>query len=112
MTEKRIEPRLLCSELVELAQPNSRRGRQLEVANLEDISRSGACVQTDLPLIRHLPVVIQYADGELPGVVRHSYFRDGAYFSGIEFSSGCKWAVECFEPEYLLDPSQVTVRCS
>ena len=103
--EQRAEPRLLCATLVEMTRRDRSRRQARQVVHLEDISTSGACVSSERPLPNRTPVVIRYADGELPGVVRHTRYQDGSYFAGIRFSFGCKWTPECFAPEHLLDPS-------
>jgi hypothetical protein len=103
MTEQRHSIRLLCAALIRLQiHP---RWVGAEIVNLEDISRGGACVQTEHPLAPNTPVVLHYRDGELPGLVRHCAGSDRQYFSGIEFTYGCEWAPECFEPEHLLNPT-------
>lgn len=106
MTEQRQYTRLLCAGLVGL---QIHEPRAAELVNLEDISRTGACVQTEHPLAPNTPVVLHYRDGELPGLVRHCSGSDSQYFSGIEFAWGCEWAPEFFEPEHLLNPAVLRV---
>lgn len=108
MSEKRTEPRLLCSSLVELMRRDRSRQQARHVVNLENISRSGACIASDGPLPLHTPVLLDYMDGQLPGAVRYSHYWHGSYFIGIRFSFGCKWASECFEPKHLTDLQQFT----
>ena len=103
MTEQRQHIRLLCAALVRLQIHHQR--LRAEIVNLEDISRTGACIQTEHPLQPNTPVVLHYRDGELPGTVRYCSNNETQYFSGIEFSYGCEWAPEFFEPEHLLNPT-------
>src|SRR5690348_15455415 len=49
MDERRIEPRMLCAELVELRWRDKHGFERRDMANLEDISLSGACLQTEKP---------------------------------------------------------------
>jgi hypothetical protein len=107
MSEKRTEPRLLCASLVELTRRDQTRRQSRQIVNLEDISLSGACIASDHPLPLHTPVVLDYINGQLPGVVRYSQYQDGTYFMGIRFSFGCKWADDCFQPEHLLDVQEI-----
>lgn len=103
MNEKRIEPRLLCSSLVKLTCRDDCREQEGQIVNLEDISPSGACISSDTSIPLHAPVLIEYAGGQLPGIVRYSMYYSGRYSIGIEFSFGCKWAAEFFQPEHLTD---------
>ena len=107
MNEKRIEPRLLCSSFVELTRRDRSRRQARHIVNLENISRSGACIAADQPFPLHTPVLLDYIDGQLPGAVRYSQYWNGSYLIGIRFSFGCKWAVECFEPKHLTDLQQL-----
>jgi hypothetical protein len=103
MEDRRIEPRLMCAELVELEWRDKSGRQRSEMANLEDLSVFGACIQCENLVKRGTPVVIRYGNGELPGVVRYCFYRDEGYFLGIEFSEGCKWSSEHFQPKHLLD---------
>lgn len=107
MNDKRSEPRLLCSSLVKLTCHDGWRGQEEQIVNLEDISPSGACISSNRSIPLHAPVLIEYAEGQLPGIVRHSMHYSGRYLIGIEFSFGCKWAAECFQPEHLTDLQQL-----
>jgi hypothetical protein len=110
MSEKRTEPRLLCSSLVELTRRDRSRRQARHVVNLENISRSGACIAADQPLPLGTPILLDYADGQLPGAVRYSQYRNGSYYLGIRFSFGCKWSIECFQPKHLTDLQQLASR--
>jgi hypothetical protein len=104
MSEKRTENRLFCADLVE-AEWRDKSGRnRREIVNLEDVSRSGACVQTEHPAAKETSIVIRCGDAELAGVVRYCLYRESGYFLGIEFNAACKWSAKHFEPKHLLDP--------
>lgn len=94
MTEQRQHTRLLCAAFVRLQIHHQR--LHAELVNLEDISRTGASIQTEHPLQLNTPVVLHYRDGELPGIVRHCSGSEKQYFSGIEFTYGCEWVPEFF----------------
>jgi hypothetical protein len=104
MIERRTEPRMLCADLVDVRwQDKSGRSRRA-VANLEDISLSGACIQLDEQLPLGTKVTISYPKGEYRGVVRYCAFREIGYFAGLQFDTGSKWSQRVFKPLHLLDP--------
>jgi hypothetical protein len=103
--ERRTENRLWCSELIRV-----RVGRREIGANLEDISPSGACVQTEEPLKQGARVSLLLGQRRWAGRVRYTLHNDIGYFAGIEFDGDPKWSPEAFRPGHMLDPS--TVRSS
>ena len=110
MLEKRTQIRMLCAELVEIHyRDRTNRTRRL-IANLEDISLSGACVQLDLPLPHNTEVRILHPKGELKGVVRYCVYREIGYFLGVEFQEGSRWSLRQFRPAHLLDPRRLVNR--
>jgi hypothetical protein len=107
MHEKRADNRLLCAELVELVwQPESGKQRR-SIANLEDISLSGACVQVEREVGPGTPIAINYGDGELLGTVRYCLFREVGYFLGIELNESSRWSSQHYKPQHLLDPREL-----
>jgi hypothetical protein len=110
MFERRIEPRMLCADMVDV-QWKDKTGRiRKGVANLEDISLSGACLQFDQPIPLQTEVRISYPKGELSGKVRYCVYREIGYFLGVEFEPGCKWSQRHFKPQHLLDPRRLVIR--
>jgi hypothetical protein len=103
-TERRTEPRMLCSDLVTVHWKDRSGRNRHTVANLEDISMSGACLQLEqgLPIGTAVRVVA-------PGMVfraRTVYCtrnRAGCYL-GLRFESGSKWSRRKYRPKHLLDP--------
>jgi len=111
MQDRRHEPRMLCSDLVELdwREPDGR--AQRAVANLEDISTRGACLQLDDPIPLNTVVRITHSRGELLGRIRYCVYRDVGYYMGVHFEPGWEWRVEDFRPLHLFDPRRLlTVR--
>lgn len=110
MLNRRVETRMLCADLVDIQwkDPNDRKRRG--VANLEDISLSGACLQVDKPVPLGANIHITYPSGELSGKVKYCVFRDIGYFLGVEFDEGCRWSQEQFRPQHLLDPRRLVSR--
>jgi len=67
MFDRRVEPRMLCADMVDV-QWKDKTGRiRKGVANLEDISLSGACLQFDQPIPLQTDLRINYPKGELLG---------------------------------------------
>ena len=110
MLDRRVEPRLLCADMVDLTwKDKSGRNRKI-IVNLEDISLSGACVQVDAPLPLGTPVRITHGKGELAGFVKYCVFREIGYFLGIEFDPDSRWSQRQFRPQHLLDPRRLVLR--
>ena len=59
MNERRTFSRLLCSELVEVSWTDSSGAACRRVANLEDISSSGICLQSELSIPKGAETAIQ-----------------------------------------------------
>lgn len=101
---------MLCADLVDVRWKDptgrSRRG----VANLEDISLSGACLQVEGPVPLGTSFRIGYPSGELTGKVKYCVFREIGYFLGIEFEPGNRWSQRRFRPQHLLDPRRLVGR--
>lgn len=104
---RREAGRLLCAELVELCWLDNSGRQQHRVANLEDISLSGVCLQIEGAIPRGTPVSIRYGDGELLGTVRYCRYEGLGYFLGVELADGCKWSSQHYRPEHLLDPTDL-----
>jgi hypothetical protein len=107
MEDRRIDPRLLCADLVETEFKDRTGRRRVEAANLEDISSSGACLQMEVPIGIGTIVRIKHGKGILQGRVKYCVFREIGYFLGVEFDAGHKWSQKQFRPMHLLDPRRV-----
>ena len=108
--DRRSDGRLLCAELVQIIWQDQSGRDCRRVANLEDISLSGICLQVELPIPAGTAIVMHYGDGELLGTVRHCRYEDTGYFLGVELSEGCRWSSKHFRPQHLLDPSRLMDR--
>jgi hypothetical protein len=104
MLNRRIQTRMLCADLVDFHWKDSGGRTRRGVANLEDISQSGACLQVDRQVPLGTDVHISYPTGELKGVVKYCVFRDIGYFVGVEFGPGVQWSQTRYRPQHLLDP--------
>jgi hypothetical protein len=112
MMDRRIEPRLLCADLVDVQWKDQTGRVRRSVANLEDISLSGACLQVDRPVPLGTPYRITYPKGVLVGKVKYCVFREIGYFLGIEFEAGSRWSRNDFRPQHLLDPRHLVNRAA
>ena len=108
MNERRVEPRFLCSELIKVRLEDA--GRAELTAILEDISPSGACLQTEEPLALGARVCLMCRRRRLRGTVKYCVRNEIGYFSGVQFDAGHKWSRQLFEPRHMLEqPGQVLV---
>jgi hypothetical protein len=106
MQDRRADDRLLCADLVEISWEWEGR-RERRIANLEDISLTGVCLQAEKSIAPDTKIVIRYGDGALMGVVRYCAYRDMGFFIGVELSEGSRWSTHHYKPEHLLDPKQL-----
>ena len=112
MQDRRLEPRLLCADLVDVCWKDKSGRLKKTVANLEDISLSGACLQMDSPIPLETQVSISHSKGELQGMVRYCVYREIGYFVGLKFEDGSKWTQRLFRPQHLLDPRRLVLRAT
>ena len=101
---------MLCADLVDIEWKDPSGRTRRGVANLEDISLSGACLQVDRPVALGTALHITYPNGELTGKVKYCVFREIGYFLGVEFNPGVRWSQRNFRPQHLLDPRRLVTR--
>lgn len=110
MQDRRNHPRLLCADLVHIRWKDKGGKTRKSVANLEDISATGACLQMEMEVPQDTVIRITHPNGELAGSVKYCQFREIGYFVGIQFEEGGKWSMEEFRPQHLLDPRRLVER--
>jgi hypothetical protein len=103
MQDRRLEERLLCADFVSVQWRDGAGHAREALANLEDISPSGVCLQLDEPIRRGALVRVVHPKGEMEGIVKYCIFRDLGYFMGIKFGAGYTWSRRRFKPKHLLD---------
>lgn len=110
MQQARAEIRMMCADMVEVCwkEPAGRKCRS--TALLEDISRSGMCLQFEIPLPIGTHVSVHCPGEKMGGVVRYCVYREIGYFVGIELAPPSKWSRQQFEPRHLLDLEELVVR--
>jgi PilZ domain. len=101
---------MLCADLVEVQWRDKNGKLRRAIANLEDISLSGACVQLEVAIPLNTTLRIVHGKGALHGQVRYCVYREIGYFLGIEFDPDCKWSQSNFRPQHLLDPRKLVAR--
>ena len=112
ISDRRIEARLLCADLVDIQWRDQNNRSRRGVANLEDISLSGACLQVERPIPLGTVMRITYPNGELTGHVKYCVFREIGYFLGVEFDPGNQWSQRSYRPQHLLDPRRLITRAT
>lgn len=107
MPERRIEPRLMCADLVDIEWCDPQGRQQRTVANLEDISAVGACLQVEDEIPLRTIVRITIMQNSYVGEIRYCVFREFGYFLGVQFEAGVKWNARAFKPLHLFDPREL-----
>jgi hypothetical protein len=102
MAERRSEPRYMCSELVDILIRREDQTVQQAIANLEDISRSGACVQLDEAVRLGADIEIVCSTCRFKGKVRNCRFAGNLYDVGVAFDDPGAWDASRYEPAHLL----------
>ena len=136
MSERRLENRFLCAELVTVdwvaaeAECESGSGSLAEglagapsdaprivEAVLEDISALGACVQVEdrIPLGAAISISAHHggensSGARFSGYVSYCEYRDFGYFVGIRLSDETPWSTGAFEPEHLTNLAAMSRR--
>lgn len=101
---------MLCADLINVRWTDSAGRTHRAVANLEDISISGACLQLDKPVPLNTLLRISYPKGQLQGTVRYCVYREIGYFIGLQFEEGAGWTRKMFKPQHLFDPRRLLPR--
>ena len=98
---------MLCADLIEIEWKDKSGHIHQALANLEDISNSGACLQLDTPVPYETIVRLEHANTEMEGYVRYCVFRETGYFLGVQFAPGSRWTQRRFHPQHMLDPRRL-----
>ena len=99
MNERRAEQRFMCSDLVTVQLENK---DDLLVANLEDISPSGACLGMEQAVPTDAMMTLNCSGCQFRGKVRYCVFNESGYQVGLKLTE-CQWSKEAYEPKHLLD---------
>ena len=102
MTNRRSEPRFMCADLVTVRIQDAAGAREV-IANLEDISASGACIQLEAAALEGADVEMICAKCRLRGKVRYCRFVTLGYDVGIAFDERRNWNRKRFALKHLLE---------
>lgn len=105
--ERRSEPRLWCSELVQIWQKVDGRWKRIGSGVLEDISHSGICIQLEDPVVKGSTLRVRTDEWKVEGEVRYCVYRDIGYYVGLKLDEDSKWSEDSFRPQHLVDPTKV-----
>lgn len=97
----------MCADLVEIEWHDKDGQRQQTVANLEDISALGACLQVEAEIPLRTIIRMTVMKNEYVGELRYCVFREFGYFLGVQFMPGVKWNSRAFKPLHLFDPRRL-----
>jgi hypothetical protein len=109
MLERRWERRLLCADLVQIKWKNEAGEACDLTALLEDISPSGACLQTDSPIPVNTLLQLQHGRTRLKATVSYCAYREIGYFMGVTFTAKQRWSQRMFRPKHLVDPAKLNI---
>lgn len=94
--------RSLCADLLKIRWTDESGSGHRELATLEDISPTGACLKVEQAIPVGTTLTILYPAGTYQGQVKHCDPQMNWYFVGVEFAPGYRWSKEQFEPAHLL----------
>ncbi len=99
---RRSALRSLCADLLKIRWTDESGTGHRELATLEDISRTGACLKVEKAIPVGTTLTILYPSGSYQGRVKHCDPQMDWYFVGVEFAPGYRWSKEQFKPAHLL----------
>jgi hypothetical protein len=102
MNEKRTETRFLCADLITVRVEDARGAKEI-IANLEEISPSGACVQLEAAVLEGADIELICENCQLRGIVRHCRFSPLGYDVGIALDEHRGWDRQQYVPKHLLE---------
>jgi hypothetical protein len=103
MHERRMEVRMLSSDMVTVWWKDKKGRTQSVTGLLEDISRSGACFQLETPVPLGVEIEWRTPKQKFTGRVRYCVYREIGYFVGLEFDPKSRWSKKAYRPQHLLD---------
>lgn len=110
MGQARAEIRMLCADMVEVCWKEHSGRKCRSTALLEDISRSGMCLQFETSVPIGATVDIHTPGEKLFGTVRYCVYREIGYFVGVELEKSSRWSRQQFEPQHLLNLEDLVLR--
>jgi hypothetical protein len=102
MDEKRHDIRNQCADLLGVHWVDSKDKVRNEIATLDDISPTGACIKMDRRIKLNTIVDLNYPGGKFVGQVKYCQREPIGYYIGVEFQDGYRWNRRKYKPEHLL----------
>jgi hypothetical protein len=112
MDERRVEPRMMCADMVKVFWRDRAGKRCHAMALLEDIGVSGACLQFEAPVPAGVVVEWHSPKLEFKGTVCYCVYREIGYFVGVEFTASSRWSQSVYRPQHLFDPRRLEQKVS
>ena len=106
--DRRVAPRLLCSDLITVHWGNGRGIGRQEAAVIEDYSPTGASISIEVRIEPGTPVVLRAEQESFGAVVKRCERRDKGYLLGIEFDHP-RLNEDSFVPDHLFDPNELGI---
>ena len=103
MKQRRKDDRNLCAEFITVSWVDCVGQNRSEVATLEDISATGACIQLEFSIPAETEISLHYPKGQYRGRIKYSSEEKTGYIHGIEFHAPDRWSKSDFEPSHLLE---------
>jgi hypothetical protein len=98
----RSEDRELCADLVKVTWESEDGPVCTEWAILEDISPSGACLDSEQPIPLDAMVSLQFPGEHCQARVKYCKLDQINYLVGVRFEQGYRWSRRKFKPDHLL----------
>ena len=101
---------MMCAELLTVRWTGDEGSCRSEVATLEDITVTGACLHLEQPIPPETEISLHYENGKYEGIVKYCTCLETGYLLGISFDDNYRWSRTDFKPSHLLDlrPNPVT----
>ena len=103
MKQRRKDDRNLCAEFITVSWLDAEGQRRSQVATLEDISATGACVLLEFSIPPETEISLHYPKGQYRGKVKYSAEDKTGHLHGIEFHAPDRWSKSDFVPSHLLE---------
>ena len=101
--ERRVSPRHMCSDFVQIDWMSHNNRRSSHIGVLEDVSPEGLCVNLDVPAPVGRTVHLHTRGFEGEAEVRYCDWGELGYQVGLEFLDGCTWDPQKWQPKHLLE---------
>ncbi len=102
MSLERQEDRELCADLVQVRWRNPSGLEHDELAILEDISSSGACLEIEQPVPQDTVVTLEFATDKCHARVIYCNPENSKFLLGVQFEQGYRWSRRKFKPQHLI----------